>query len=155
MHERSSDKAVIARRLDGTGERTKDEGKGPENSFSGDSSLALADVLSAEQELSVQVTHIDGVQVHNFDLSEARKHQDLMAGSNIRIGRNHVILQWRKSRTRQRQAGNWENLEKFAADTTGAYNKHARVRNCTPQSYLRKQFPGSTYGKVGRINMKM
>jgi hypothetical protein len=51
----------------------------------------LADVLPAEQELSVQVTHIDGVQVHDLDLSEARKHQDLMAGSNITIGRNRVI----------------------------------------------------------------
>ena len=83
----------------------KDEGKGPEDSFGGDSSLALADVLSAEQELSVQVTHIDGVQVHDLDLSEARKHQDLMVGSNISIGHNRVIWQWRKSRTRQRQAG--------------------------------------------------
>lgn len=43
--------------------------------FSGDTGLTLANVVAAEEELSVQVTQLDDVQVDDFNAAEAAEHQ--------------------------------------------------------------------------------
>jgi len=56
----------------------------PEDSLGGDCGLALAHVLTPEEELAVQVAHVDGVQIDNFDLPEAGQYQDLShTGSRV------------------------------------------------------------------------
>lgn len=58
------------------------EGK-PQNSLGSDCCLALAHVLAPEQKLSVQVAHVDRVEIHDLNLSEARQDQDLRRGPRM------------------------------------------------------------------------
>jgi hypothetical protein len=65
-------------------------GIAPEDRLGGNIGLALANVLAPEQELPVQVAHVDGVQVDDFDLAEARQDQDLHRTPEHRSSRHEA-----------------------------------------------------------------
>lgn len=73
--------------------------RAPEHGFCGDSSLALAYMLAAKQELSIQVAHIDGVKIHDLNLSEPRQHQ------NLRRAEPHTRTGWIRTRCTHWVAG--------------------------------------------------
>jgi len=64
------------------GKKIKGGEEKPQNSLGSDCCLALAHVLAPEQKLSVQVAHVDRVEIHDLDLSEARQDQDLAWSEN-------------------------------------------------------------------------
>ena len=52
------------------GQRPEKGRRAPKDSLGSHSGLALANMLSTEQELAIQVTYIDRIQVHDFNLPE-------------------------------------------------------------------------------------
>lgn len=60
--------------------------------------LGFADVLAAKEELSVEVGHVDGVEVDDLDVFEARQHQVLeqLAPDPARTHHKHLKTNERK-----------------------------------------------------------
>jgi hypothetical protein len=122
----------------------------PENRLGCNCGLALANVFTTKQKLPVQITDVDGIQIHDLDLFEARQDQDLrsvpkhdaepvtrsaLAVEHRRAGRGCQMM----ARAGTDTQGSAAHLEKLASDTSSTHHKNAGVGNCGRKRQSRNQ----------------